>query len=290
MVRLLGGRQQHGSRLGEMTDDSRTRHQRSRDCEQLLNRRQFLAGSIQQVLALALASTLLDRALASNRGQDRIATWFEDYLRLGRELATSRIAQTEWQEGIDRLHEQCRMDDLLRWVDYDAVLRTFEGANYNGRGELFHTVRIDGQPAEIHADEPRRTLITKIAHVKKGGSIPPHGHENMVSAFLHLSGEIRVHHYDKVEDVEDALIVRKANEHDAIRGDYSSISDQRRNVHWLEARSEDCFLFSTKMSRLEIDRPVIPRIYVDVDRATMQSDGTMHALKISADRAVELYG
>jgi hypothetical protein len=158
------------------------------------------------------------------------------------------------------------------------------------RGEAFQTIALDGQsPEQAGAVEPPRVVITKIAYVQKGRSIPPHGHSNMVSAFLHLSGEFRVRQFDKLADEADALVVRPSTDFVGGAGLWSSISDTRNNVHWLTAKSDDCFLFTTKLIRLEEEKPCRGRINIDVRSAASVGGEAVRASKISAQRAAELY-
>ncbi len=67
------------------------------------------------------------------------------------------------------------------------------------RGEFVQTIELNSptSTATPSGAEPRQMLITKIAGVRQGYSVPPHGHSNMVSAFLCLSGEFDVRLYDR---------------------------------------------------------------------------------------------
>jgi hypothetical protein len=111
----------------------------------------------------------------------------------------------------------------------------------------------------------------------------------MVSAFLHLSGEFRVRQFNKLADEVDALVVRPSTDFVGGAGAWSSISDTRNNVHWLTANSEDCFLFTAKVTKLDEKKPYSPRINVDVRDAKSEGGGTMRVSKISYKRARELY-
>jgi hypothetical protein len=255
-----------------------------------IRRREFPHVRGCRLLTFALASFLYQRGWADDRGMEGLDAWFAEYLRLGRALGAAEISQEAWQDGIDRLFRSRQPADLLKHINFDAISRQLRRDISPERGELFQTIALDGRsPEQSGAREPARVVITKIAYVQKGRSIPPHGHNNMVSAFLHLSGEFRVRQFDKLATEADALVLRPSIDVVGGAGLWSSISDTRNNVHWLTAKSDDCFLFTTKLIRLEEGEPYSPRINIDLRAATSVGGGAVRASKISAQRAAELY-
>jgi hypothetical protein len=190
---------------------------------------------------------------------------------------------------MDRLFAMYEPVDLLERIDFDSVSRKLTGTEAKGRRALFQPVLIDGAAPEAASDpEPARVVITQIAYIPKGCSIPPHGHSNMVSAFLHLSGRFRVRQYDKLADYCDALVIRRSGEAVGGAGQWSSMSDVRNNVHWVTALTDDCYLFSTKVI-LEEAKPYHGRINIDIRAASEVGGGVLRAPKISGERADELY-
>jgi hypothetical protein len=160
-----------------------------------------------------------------------------------------------------------------------------------GQGEVFDDL-FAGEPGQNFTPsgrEPSRTLLAKIAHIKRGRSIPPHGHSSMVSAFLVMSGEFHVRQFDKVEDRSQSMIVRPVTDERQRPGHWSSISDYRNNVHWLTAKTEDCFLFTVKLIRVDPDRPLHGRINIDIRAARDLGAGALDAPKISFQMASERY-
>lgn len=258
------------------------------DCSDL---RGFLRRSGRHLLTLSLAGVLYWREWADDQGMEELHAWFRDYFRVGRHLGTGQLSQEAWQDSMGRLFARCRLAALLEWINFDAVSQRLKHADLKGRGELFHSIAIDGEgPSAAGASEPRSVVITKIAYIKKGGSIPPHGHRNMVSAFLHLSGECRVRQYDKLAEDGGALVIRPRVDYVSRPGQWSSVSDTRDNVHWLTGQSGDCFLFTTKLIELEEGRPIQGRINVDVRRGAYVGGGALRVPKISYERAAEWYG
>ena len=161
----------------------------------------------------------------------------------------------------------------------------------NGRGEVFTDVWFDGGPPRPGGD-PRLTAITKMATIRKGASIPPHGHGNMVSAFLQLSGEFHVRQYDKLATDAESMTIRRTVDATTGAGGWSGISDVKNNLHWLTAKSDDCLLFTVKLIALDPDVPLRGRINVDARRSvpvTGHGPGAVRVPRISHREAAELY-
>lgn len=79
------------------------------------------------------------------------------------------------------------------------------------------------------------------------------------------------------------------NESRAGAGTWSSIFDYRNNVHWLTANIDDCFLFTSKLIRVERKRELNGRINVDVHRAVQLGKSTIRTPKITSREAAEIY-
>lgn len=250
-----------------------------------------LSRNRERLLAFSLARSLSAGGWACDRGAEEIDAWFGAYARLGRDLGAGIIDATAWRDGMSRLFAELRLSDLLARIDFDAIGRHMRLLGRVGRGELFHTILIDGRkPEGDPAAEPDRVAISKVVYVRKGHSVPPHGHGNMVSAFLHLSGEFQVRQFDKLADDGESLVIRPRTDILARRGQWTSVTEHRNNVHWLTAVSDDCFLFTTKLIRIDDAKPFHGRINLDVRSGVDVGGGRVRAPKISAERAQALYG
>ena len=247
----------------------------------------------EAVLGAALAGLLHGRGLADDRGAEELDGWFAEYLDLGRGLAEGRLGQLDWLAGTGRLYRGLDLAALRRRVDFDRLSEELDAqAARTGKGEIFHAIYHDGGPPRPGA-EPRRAVITKVARVAKGRSVPPHGHGNMVSAFLHLSGEFHVRQFDKLHAGPDRMVVRPTADVRGGAGLWSGITDVKNNLHWLTAVSDDAFLFTTKVIALDAAKPLHGRINVDVragERAPAHGPGAVSVPRITHRRAAELYG
>ena len=255
------------------------------------SRRAAIKSLGMSALALAFVKTgLCESAFPGHVNE--LSSWLNRVQQNAVQLGNREISSLQWQEAIDRIYERTPLTELKEYLRFDDLSRQIIETIPDNRDELFQTIRLQtpNVPHQKNGSEPRRELITKIAHVKKGQSIPPHGHSNMVSAFLCLSGEFEVRQFDRLDDRVEHLVVRSSlHEKSAGPGTWSSISDYRDNVHWLTAKTDDCFLFTCKMLSIEEGLPMKGRINIDLRDAKMLGNDTCLASKITAARSREIY-
>ena len=254
----------------------------------LQNRRRAL----QSLAVAGLACSLPAMAYADQESQNAdIANWLDRLYQNARQLRGKKISSLRWQEAMDVIYGDVSIAGLQQRLDFASLQTEILDSIDPQRGELFRRVVLPGSNEDlVDGKEPHRALITKVAHIKKGRSIPPHGHSNMASAFLCISGEFAVRQYDKIEDNEESMVLRQTVDDQAAGvGTWSSISDYRNNVHWLTAKTDDCYLFTSKLIGVESGRPLHGRINVDVKRADSLGSSTIRAPKITSQQAAERY-
>jgi hypothetical protein len=250
--------------------------------------------ALQSLGIAALAASLgrLGSAEDAPASQQTLNGWLDRLYANAARLRDREISGLQWQEAMDGIFVRTPMQPLHQRLEFPALCRRIQSLIRDDQPEYFHRIELPGSEGSVveGAPEPHRVLITKVAHVRKGHAVPPHGHSNMVSAFLCLSGEFEVRLYDRLEEGEEHMVVRQSTHQLAAgRGTWSSISDYRDNVHWLKAKTDDCFLFTTKMLNLEPGRSLHGRINVDLLRAASLGSDTWRAPKITAAEAREIY-
>lgn len=82
-----------------------------------------------------------------------------------------------------------------------------------------------------------------ILVLRRGEQIPPHGHRRIVSGFYVLEGAVACRHYDCVGEERDHLLVRQTFDRLQQPGDFSTNSERRDNIHWLEGVAPVSYLF-----------------------------------------------
>jgi hypothetical protein len=255
----------------------------------VLNRRALLGLSGRALAASLLAAHASRAGFAADGSERTIDEWVAQLDTISKQLSSRKISALEWQEKVDTLFAAVPMRSLLELVDFRKLAHRLSALDLSERGEIFEDIAVGPIP-KATAESAPTSAIVKIAHIKKGRSIPPHGHGSMTSAFLCISGEFDVRLYDRLGDVNKAMIVRQTvDQKNAKPGSWSSISDYRDNVHWLTAKSDDCFLFTCKLIRLEADREFHGRENINLQAAKLLGANTWRAPIISAKQSAEIY-
>ncbi len=113
----------------------------------------------------------------------------------------------------------------------------------------------------------------------------------MVSQHLVLQGEMRGRHYERLRDEAGWLVVRPTIDKVFRTGDFSSISDQRDNVHWFVTTSERAYTLDAIVDNLDRSRPYPYKIdFVDPQRAAAEKDGSLRLPRIGLEESLQRYG
>ncbi|MCA9180489.1 MAG: hypothetical protein KDA51_03530 [Planctomycetales bacterium] len=258
--------------------------------------RQFSRRSAIQLLGTSALSLALARVGLAGEQVDfqsiDVANWLQQLQENAVKLRERQINPLLWQEAMDSIYRATPLEQLKEHLSFSKLSKAILEKMPADRGEYFHTIELTAPTSATSPSgpEPRQVLITKVARVRKGYSVPPHGHSNMVSAFLCLSGEFDVRLYDRLEEREGSMVVRSTvHQQAAGPGTWSSISDYRDNVHWLTAKSDDCYLFTCKMLSVEQGLPLHGRINIDLKNSKKLNSMTYLAPKITAAEASRLY-
>lgn len=226
-----------------------------------ITRRDFVCKSSRTAITVAFLSHLLQKNALAKVPKFSWEKWISALQDASSGLISAKLSPGEWQVMMGRIYASAPLDQLARYINVPALLRNTEVGE---SGEKFVFTPLTDQGI---TEEARRVLITKAAVVSRGRSIPPHGHENMVSAFLTLHGRFLVRQYDKLETTKTSMVIKPLPEQIQLPGQWSSISDEHRNCHTLKALGEDALLFSTKITQVKPDIRVRGRVYFDLSEA-----------------------
>lgn len=213
-----------------------------------------------------------------------IREWTHQLDSLGRALLNGHINALAWQEGMHKLYSIVDLDTLLQSIDFEYIKNSqfFWAINQNKNFVPVHFLPNTGAPKTM-------AVTTKVAKIGKGRTILPHGHKNMVSAFLTLSGTFHVRQFDRLAYDEKVFYIRQTSDHFSQPGQWNSHSDEKNNIHWLTAMTDDTYLFSVKLTCVDSSRGYSSLLYVD-PYGTNLGDGIIQAERIDFERANELFG
>ncbi len=210
-----------------------------------------------------------------------IRSWIHQLDSLGRDLLNGQITALAWQDGMDDLYRNIDLGTLLRSIDFEPATKN---SAFGSIDQSKNFIPVCFLP-HIGAPEPM-VVTTRLAKISKGSSILPHGHLNMVSAFLILSGAFHVRQYDRLHYDENFFHIRQTSDHVSQPGQWNSHSDDKNNIHWLTAMTDDSYLFSTKLTHIDPNRYFASNLYVDVYGKDL-GNGVIQAERIDLDRALE---
>jgi hypothetical protein len=249
-----------------------------------IGRRDFARATLASLALYGLARVLPGAAAFASPLRPLAGHWLAELDALGREVKGQALRQVEWQKKVEELFGKVELPDFLKAIDFDAVVR--KAADYKGLGAKSFMVdfgKIEGLPAKL-------TFGRQIFAMKKDRSIVPHGHNNMATCFLVLRGRLRGRHYERHEDQPAHLILSPTIDREFGPGGTSSISDDKDNVHWFQALSDDAFVFNIHVMGVSPGRKEpSARVYVDPNGEKLEG-GKIRARLIDHAEADRLYG
>ena len=135
---------------------------------------------------------------------------------------------------------------------------------------------------------PEHRFIAKIFGVQRDRAIIPHGHRNMASAHLVLSGEFDLRQFDRVSETDEHMVIRQTVDETAPVGSASSISDEKNNIHWFRATSDRAYTLDLIISNLA-DRPF--EIHnIDPQAGRRISATELEVPRLEVEEALRKYG
>jgi hypothetical protein len=239
-----------------------------------LSRRRFFSNNVKSLLTYGLAQTLWQKRAFADPQTLEFEAWMKSLIEVGERLLVGDSDDLYYQLKMDELYGTADIAELRRHIDFDKVTQNYD---FGPRGERF--VELDpltGRIVDRPAPENRR-VVTKLAGVCKGAEVPPHGHQNMVSAFLVLHGELEAKIFDKIETRDDSLVFKQSLHQLQTPGMWTALSESRGNIHWFKCNSEDSFFFSMKVNEWQPGERVRGRINLDMARSTELSNGIYQA-------------
>jgi hypothetical protein len=192
------------------------------------SRRRVLAGAS----VLVLAPT---RARASEPAS--AAETFAALEQLSSEVVAGVREGPSWQREVASLLARCDALDLRAAITLDWRAAAREAREHGQSAHVLDAAQLAGC-----ASVP--SFRRKLWLFRRGHGIVPHGHRDLVSAFVVLEGRFHARHYDRIRDEPDAIVIRPSDDRRFDVGDAAAICDQHDNVHWFHALDDDALLFN----------------------------------------------
>ena len=247
-----------------------------------INRRDFSRQTLGSLLAYSLLETVCSHDVLAKEVKPIAAEWLAELTDRSQQLKSGRFSPVQWQIETERLFSQVNLSEFLSYVDFEKLTKDMK---YRDRGERSFRAKfpkVEGLPTDL-------VFGHQMFALKEGRSVVPHGHNNMATAFLVLTGEFHGRHYNRLEDKDDHLIIEPTIDSKFTVGDYSTVSDHKDNIHWFKATSETAYIFNIHVLNVDPTNKRSGRVYVDPNGEKL-SDGTIRARRIKHTEAYKLYG
>ncbi|HEY3934602.1 MAG TPA: hypothetical protein VGL65_08280 [Gemmatimonadales bacterium] len=170
-------------------------------------------------------------------------------------------AQLDPEECAATVNLAAKATALERPGGYKADVLTLAGHAPVPPGRLDFWARRFGLARQL-------SIRADVIIVRAGDQIPPHGHSQVVSGFYVLTGRVAVRHYDRVEERDDHVLLRKSIDTEMGPGGYTTNSEYHQNIHWLLGIAPVSYLFRFTVTDVPVKRFSVSehdhsRAYVD---------------------------
>lgn len=248
-----------------------------------LSRRNFIQTALGSTLTFSLLSSLCQAQALTESVKPIAHQWVIEMEYITKSLRKGKIKQIQWQEQMQSLLSQVDLKDLFSAIDYDRLAKVAVLPEDHESAEDISFPKIKGLPAEL-------SFNPYFYAMKKGVAIVPHGHRNMATMHMVLSGEAHGWHYNRVTDEPAHLIIKPTSDKLLAAGDVSTVSDESDNIHWFKATTEPVFMFNIGVYGLKPKESFTGRDYIDPTNGEKLKDGLIRARRIEKEEAYKLYG
>jgi hypothetical protein len=246
-----------------------------------MDRREFTKVFLASVTSFALMDSLFAfNAIGKNIKPitDHWAIQLNEYCS---DLKTNSITAIQWQQKIEELYAKVELEEILKFIDFDNLIKGFKYQDLGVSTKPVKFPKLNGLPEGT-------VFVKKIFGMRKDRAIIPHGHSNMASAHLILTGEMHLRHYEKIQQEAQNLIIKPTIDQIAKLGESSSISDEKDNVHWFIANTETAFTFDVIM--LDLNNKSYGIHNLDIYESEDLKNGTYKVPILDTQTALKKYG
>ena len=246
------------------------------------SRRGFGKQVIGSLLTYSMLETVISSGAIAETVKPIAAKWLAEVNQISVDLKGQKLRQTAWQTQVEQLFSQVNLAEFLSFVDFERLIKTVK---FKDRGEKSFRAtfpKVEGLPTDL-------VFGPQMFALRKGRSVVPHGHNNMATSFLILQGDFEGKHYDRLDETDEHMIIKPTIDRKFGRGEYSTVSDHKDNVHWFKAMSETGYIFNIHVLNVDPSIKRSGRVYVDPAGEKI-SGGRIKADKMKAADAFRRYG
>jgi len=251
-----------------------------------LTRRDLLFNGLKTICAVELMRVCIATRAYALSVAPNVDRWRIEWETLARDFRGDSLTLAQWHAALEDLNRRLPMEDFLKLVDFENVRTRLLALGAGEHFERLYLPSISGVP---------RPFSSTIFCVSARGEVPPHAHNNQVTAHMLVRGRLRTRTFERLHDVEGAITVKPRRNEVLGVGTTVTMSPERENVHWFRALDEAAFSFQISagtppsLSAPEINEAELGgRVYLDL-RSKPESDGTIVAPVIDWMDSQRLY-
>ncbi|HEX8292163.1 MAG TPA: hypothetical protein VF570_10430 [Pyrinomonadaceae bacterium] len=248
-----------------------------------LPRRTFINRMLGGALAYSLVRSLADARALGASVRPAAEKWLAEVEEVSGGLRGRKLRPAAWQERVEELFRRVDLKDLLRTINYDELSKAAVFPEDHESNYELEFPQVEGLPARL-------TYLPSLVALRQGRAVVPHGHHNMVSMHMVLEGEVHARHFENRGGDGARMLIEPSLDKTFARGDLSTVSDERHNVHWFKATRGPVFMFNVAVFDLDGTKKFSGRDYLDPLGADRLGDGTLRARRIDYKEALRLYG
>ena len=248
-----------------------------------VSRREFTFDAIGSLLTFSLFKSLSEAEALASPLEPIVRSWVLEMERTTKSMRAGEASQKRWQQGIEELLARADLNDLLRAIDYDTLIKRV--VFHPG-----HETVLDVNLGKREGIKDGLSFETYFYAMKKGTAIVPHGHKNMATMHMVLSGEAQALHFERVMDDGPYLLIKPVSDRLAKAGHVSTVSDEGTNVHWFKTVSDAVYMFNIGVYAIDPKKTFTGREYIDPLHGERAENGLIRAKRLTQDEAYRQYG
>lgn len=246
----------------------------------IMNRRKFSEQLLRVIASYSLLGTLSFPDLQATSVKPIMDRWQKELHEISLDLKQGGLKPAQWQSQVDQLFAQISLPDLLERIDFEGLVRQLSLPEQGVNTRPISLPQLSDLPERL-------AFYSKLFGMKKDRAVIPHGHQNMASIHYVLAGEVHLRQYEKLAADKSHMLIHKTVDETGEVGSYSSISDEKNNIHWLKATSPTAFTFDVMV--LDIAGKPYDINNIDPHRGSVERRG-MRVPKITVAEGLERYG
>jgi len=244
----------------------------------------FVSQKLHSLLTFSLVKTLSGGDLLAESMIPITERWLGEVEEISRGMKNQQVKQSEWQQKMDEIFARVDLADLLRAIDFDRLSKRIKFLDNR------EAVKAINLPKMTGATE-KWAYTTSLRGLKRGQAVVPHCHRNLTSMHMPISGKLHARHYDRVADEPKHLIIQPTLDRILRLGEAATTSDDKDNVHWFKAMSDEVFAFNLRVISINPCLGFTGRqFYLDPDRGQKVKDDLIRVRQIGQKEAYKLYG